>query len=277
MYQIGEFSKICQVSVKTLRHYDRLGLLKPVEVDPATGYRYYDSAQLARMLLIRRLKRYGFSLEEILSLLLAGNGADFRAALAAQRKKLLRERMELELVIRDLTVHLQTMKGECMSMNTKGDYAIELVETPPMSILSVRRTMGVDDFGQFYGALYERMGREGLTPDGVSGAMYHDESFNREASDIELFAGIRQTEKADRVIAPRLCAKTVHRGAYSTLPEAYAALVAWIEENGYRWNDAPYDVYTKTARDGLAPQDWETEVYFPVVKAGDGRGSTQKP
>ena len=84
MYQIGEFSKICQVSVKTLRHYDRIGLLKPAEVDRFTGYRYYDRSQLERMLVIQRLKRYGFSLDEIQSLLRCERGA-FRNALLRQR------------------------------------------------------------------------------------------------------------------------------------------------------------------------------------------------
>lgn len=49
MLSIGEFSKICQVSVKTLHHYDKLGLLVPAQVDVETGYRYYEAAQLDRM------------------------------------------------------------------------------------------------------------------------------------------------------------------------------------------------------------------------------------
>jgi len=235
-------------------------------VDRFTGYRYYDGSQLERMLLIQRLKRYGFSLEEILSLLFRGNDADFRGALEEQREKLKQKQMELAMVVDDLTVHLQTMKGNGANMDTKGNYQIRLVETPPMAVLSLRRVMGVDDFGRFYGTLYERIAREKLTPDGVSGAMYHDESFNREASDIELFVGVREEDRADRVFAPRRCVKTVHKGAYSTLPEAYAALVSWIEENGYQWDGAPYDIYTKTARSGCAPQEWETEVYFPVAE-----------
>ena len=87
MYQIGEFSKICQVSVKTLRHYDRIGLLRPSEVDRFTGYRYYDRSQLEKMLLIQKLKRYGFSLEEIQPLLSCDNGA-FRGELQRQKNKL---------------------------------------------------------------------------------------------------------------------------------------------------------------------------------------------
>ena len=69
MLQIGEFSRICQVSVKTLHHYDKIGLLVPAEVARFTGYRYYAAEQIDTMNLIQRLKRYGFSLEEIQHLL----------------------------------------------------------------------------------------------------------------------------------------------------------------------------------------------------------------
>ena len=58
MLQIGEFSKICQVSVKTLHHYDKIGLLVPAEVDQFTGYRYYLPEQIDTMNYIGRLKRY---------------------------------------------------------------------------------------------------------------------------------------------------------------------------------------------------------------------------
>ena len=126
--------------------------------------------------------------------------------------------------------------------------------------------MGVDEFGRYYGVLYERIAKAGVTPNGIFGAMYHDDEFDRDHSDIELFIGIQESGKADRIIPARRCAMTTHKGAYSTLPEAYAALVSWIEENGYAWNDAPYDIYVKTAQNGYAPQDWETEVYFPIIK-----------
>ena len=65
MLQIGQFSKVCQVSVKTLHHYDKIGLLAPAEVDRFTGYRYYKTDQIDDMNYIQRLKRYGFSLDEI--------------------------------------------------------------------------------------------------------------------------------------------------------------------------------------------------------------------
>lgn len=266
MVQIGEFSKICRVSVKTLRYYDKLGLLRPAAVDRETGYRYYDQSQLERMLLIRKLRRYGFSLEEILSLLRGGDAGFLREALLRQRERLKCQQTELGLIIHEMTLDLQNLERTGDLMNGTGSYTVKLTESPALAILSGRRRMGVDDFGRYYGALYERLGSARATPDGVFGAIYYDEEFHSESSDIELFIGIREPDRADRVIAPRPCAMTVHRGPYSTLPEAYAALVSWIEANGFEWNDAPYDVYVKTAEDGCAPQDWETEVWFPVRK-----------
>ena len=69
MIRIGEFSRLSQTPVSTLRYYDELGLLKPVEVDHFTGYRYYTFDQLARLNRILALKNLGFSLEEVIRLL----------------------------------------------------------------------------------------------------------------------------------------------------------------------------------------------------------------
>src|SRR5215207_4170964 len=72
MIKIGEFSKLVQVPVATLRYYDQVGLLKPVEVDRFTGYRYYSASQLPRLHRILALKGLGFSLEQIGAVLAEG-------------------------------------------------------------------------------------------------------------------------------------------------------------------------------------------------------------
>ena len=65
MFRIGDFARLSQVSVKTLRFYDEVGLLKPTFVDGATGYRYYSADLLPRLNRILALKDLGFSLEQI--------------------------------------------------------------------------------------------------------------------------------------------------------------------------------------------------------------------
>jgi DNA-binding transcriptional MerR regulator len=65
MFKIGDFSKLSRVSVKTLRYYDEVGLLKPIQIDRFTGYRFYSVDQLPRLNRILALKDLGFSLEQI--------------------------------------------------------------------------------------------------------------------------------------------------------------------------------------------------------------------
>ena len=69
MFRIGEFSRLSRVSVRMLRHYDQLGLLKPSQTDRLTNYRYYSAEQLPRLNRILALQDLGFSLEQIRSML----------------------------------------------------------------------------------------------------------------------------------------------------------------------------------------------------------------
>ncbi len=76
MFKISEFSKLSQISAKTLRYYDRIGLLKPSQIDPDTGYRYYSASQLQRVNHIYTLKDLGFKLEQIIPMLDSEISAD---------------------------------------------------------------------------------------------------------------------------------------------------------------------------------------------------------
>ncbi len=87
MITIGKMSQACQLSVKTLRWYDQTGLLKPVHIDEKTGFRYYSLDQIDRVILIKRYKRFGFSLEEIASLLEAEEDS-LTASLSQKRRQL---------------------------------------------------------------------------------------------------------------------------------------------------------------------------------------------
>src|SRR5574340_1467282 len=89
MFPIGKFSKISRLSVKTLRYYDQIGLLKPARVDPATGYRYYELGQLARLNRILALKDLGLTLEQTAVMLDRGLTAEqLRAMLRRKRAEL---------------------------------------------------------------------------------------------------------------------------------------------------------------------------------------------
>src|SRR5215217_8125548 len=101
MIRIGDFARIGQVSIVTLRHYDEIDLLKPVTVDTVTGYRYYSVAQLPRLNRILALKDLGFSLDQIVQVLngltveqlrsmLETKQAEFQQRIADEQARLVR-------------------------------------------------------------------------------------------------------------------------------------------------------------------------------------------
>ncbi len=252
--------------MKTLHHYDKLGLLMPAEVDRLTGYRYYRIDQIDTMNYIQRLKRYGFSLEEIQHLLAISDNKELSGVLRQQKEKLKRNQQELAIILNELQTHISVFERTGDIMTYQKGYAIEIKNSPAMNVLTNRAMMGVDEFGKYYGTLFERVPKECVTPTGLNGAKYYDKEFNHESSDVEVFIEIKEKEKADVVMEPCECAMTIHRGGYSTLSEAYGAIVTWIIENGYEIAGAPFELYIKTQFDTPSPEDWETEVYFPIKK-----------
>lgn len=266
MLTIGQISKVCGVSVKTLHHYDKIGLLKPEKTDEITGYRYYEDSQIGLMLLIGRLKRYGFSLTEIQSLLTTADIRQLLRQLQNQRFRLERQMEHIAITIREMSLHLDEFERTGDIMSYQNNYEIEVKEAGEQVLVTQRHKMSVEEFGTYYGKIYEKIAREHLSVNGVVMAIYHDQEFDPAYSDIELAVGITEKEKADFVMPGKLCATTIHRGAYSGLPDAYGAIVAWINANGYKMDGMPYEIYLKTHFDNLPPEEWVTEIYFPVKK-----------
>ncbi len=115
MLKIGEFSKIAQVSIKTLRNYDRMGLLKPAHIDRYSSYRYYTLSQLTRLNRILALKDLDFSLDQIRELLkvdlsevsmqnmLKNKASESRTLILDERSRLLRVENRLKLFQEETT------------------------------------------------------------------------------------------------------------------------------------------------------------------------------
>ena len=91
LYRIGEFSKLTDIPIRTLRYYDSIDLFKPSEVDLFTNYRYYKEEQVKDLELINELKEVGFTLEEI-----RDNWNNFSEELFLKRKEKLLEEIELK-------------------------------------------------------------------------------------------------------------------------------------------------------------------------------------
>ena len=109
MYHIKEAAQLSGVSVKTLHHYDKIGLLVPLKSE--NGYRTYSQEDLERLQVILYYKYLGFSLEKIAELL-KGDRSDLLPHLTKQLEYLTRERQHLDTLISTLQKTIQEQKGE---------------------------------------------------------------------------------------------------------------------------------------------------------------------
>ncbi len=266
MLTIGQMSKACSVTVKTLHHYDKIGLLKASEVDEFTGYRYYSEDQISTMLLIDRYKRYGFSLSDIQDLLKQTDPRELRRQLKFQRIRLERQREYISVTMGEIDRHMEEFERTGDIMSYQNQYQVIVKESERLVLATARNTMSVDEFGHYYGGIYERIAKTHLTPSGVTLAIYHDDEFDPAASDIELGVEILEEDKADRILEPVQCAVTMHQGPYSSLPDAYGKVVAWMKAEGWQIAGCPFEIYRKTGFDKLPPEEWETEIFFPVKR-----------
>lgn len=216
------------------------------------------------MLLISRLKRYGFSLSDI-GMLMEEPGR-MGLELERQRVRLERQAEHLGIVIREVRHHMEQLERTGDIMSYQNPYEVKLEQAKEQRLLSQRQRMSVEDFGRHYGVIYEKIARERIMTDGVVATVYHDTEFDPACSDMELGVGVVEEKDATTVLPARLCATVVHVGPYSGLPDAYGAISTWIHLNGYQLCGAPYEIYVKNQFNGLPAEQWETKIFFPVEK-----------
>ncbi|HDX9578391.1 TPA: MerR family transcriptional regulator [Bacillus pseudomycoides] len=273
MLSIGEFSKICGVSTKTLRYYDEIGLIHPDEINPENGYRYYSIGQLKKMLFINRLKSYHFSLEEIKAILELEEDQSEEKLFSTLNRK----RKEIQEKLNAFSYTLNQMKSDILNlekgipiMSYLDDIEVQLVETKPMNIISIRQMMSSEDYaagyGKYFSRLYEKIATEKLTLLGMPMTIYYSPEYNPAGNDTEFAIPVKETVKGTRELPGCLCAKSVLNGSYPELTSVYANLMKWVENEGYELTQPPYEVYVTDPNQATVPEDTVTEVYFPVKK-----------
>ncbi len=261
MLTIGDFSRLSRVTPRMLRHYDALGLLRPEAVGD-NGYRYYRQEQLSDLLKIQWLKGYGFSLGEIGSLLKLEDG-QLLTRLRQRRLDLCRELSRRQEIIHQIEADILRMEGTTFM---EKQYHVILIEDPEQKVFSIRDTIGVDQYHDFFERLYREAAARGLTQAGPIQMLYHDEAFSPERSDVEAQMVVAQDGPDVKRKPACLCAAVQHRGAYDKLYQAYDALCAWLAEHTeYRMCGPAMDRYFGDP-DNTPPDQLETGVLFPVEK-----------
>lgn len=270
MFKIGDFSRLTLVTVKALRHYDRLGLLKPAEVDPATGYRFYTSAQLPQLNRILALKELGFSLDQIKHLLEAELSPPQFQQMFRRKEEEVRNQIAVEeFRLARLRMMLQQLDHE----SELPRYDVLIKSVPAMRLASIRAVIPTHGNVQ---ELFRELAAYQLQHElAVTGGMviWHDHDFRDHEVDTEAaFITPDRITPQGRVQPNELpavgtMASISHHGPPSTIGEASMALLRWIEVNGYRL-DGPERTHW-LHRDGQNDNDTLTEIQYPVVLNAD--------
>lgn len=272
MFRIGEFSKLSQVPVKTLRYYDEIGLLKPATVDRFTAYRYYSVEQLPQLNRILALKDLGLSLAQI-SRLLDGNMPP------AQIRGMLRlKQAELEQQMQEEQARLDRVEARLKQIELEGKmptYEVVLKKLDSQRVAAVRDVIpGYSEQGQLWDELCAYLAQHKVESAGTCFTVYYDEGYKERDVDAEVCEPIpadaslpsQGKVKVYELPAIETMSCVVHHGSYDTLSQAYIELLRWIETNGYRIAGPNRDVYLRGPGSGDDPTTYVTEVQVPVEK-----------
>ncbi len=277
MLKIGEFSKIAQVSVKTLRYYDRVGLLKPAHIDRYSGYRYYRLDQLIRLNRILALKDLEFSLDQISELL------EVSLPREALHNLLHNKALELRDRIREDHTRLLRVENRLRSiqeLNAHEPSPVVLKSAPNQKVATIRSLLpSIDQLAGWQkatrDAIHQHLDRQGMRFTSPDILIFHQDEYRETDLDVEagrildgsawMVDRLQDKEGIKVYTLPgvnHLASRVMTEG--SDPSEAYAHLMQWTQMNGFR-PIGPWRELTHTQGDTAAQR--VIEIQRPVMEA----------
>jgi DNA-binding transcriptional MerR regulator/effector-binding domain-containing protein len=269
MFAIGDFARHGRVSVRMLRHYDAIGLLRPAQVDEATGYRSYEAGQLADLNRLVALKDLGFSLEQVRTML-----AD-EISVVEVRAMLALRRAELETELAESAARLTQVESRLRSIEL-GDEApaVVLKELPAACFVALSSTAASftpEDIGPVIKPLCAELGQRLPSATGVQPSGRLTCFYEAAGEEVAVQAGVEASVSAGGELnglqvvdqPATLAATIVHRGRIEDVLPAWQALARWIDDNGHRSSGPARELYLDCPED---PAQWVTELQEPVVR-----------
>jgi len=279
VFGIGAFARVAQVSVRTLHHYDDIGLLPPAQVDPQTGYRWYRADQLQRLNRILALRDLGLPLTEVRKVVDDEVSVDELRGMLRLRQAEARDRMAAE------AERLSRVEARLRQIETEGrvgdyDVVVKPVEAQYVALVHTtaasfgNATLG-PIFGRLFGELYGELDRLGIPPAGPTIALYEESEVAAAPIKVMACVPVDGTEgvPSDRiefmeVPAISRAATTIHRGSMAHVEEGYQALLRWAEETGEQIDGFSREIYLECVGD---PDTWVTELQFALHERSDRR------
>ncbi len=273
MLSIGEFARHGGVSLRVLRHYDRIGLLRPEWVDPVSGYRWYAAAQLQQLNRVVALRDLGFGLERIQEL----TGDD--VAVADLRGMLVARRAELEDAVATESDRLARVEARLRALDAVGHPAADVIvrslpATAVVELAGEAATFTPEDIRPVIRPLCARLGElvsaAHIRPVGHLTAYYErrpppgDQVGVHAAVPVVGDALVPAELTTARLPGAATAATIVHRGSMDDVLSTLAVLARWIDESGHEPHGVPRELYLETGPDESA---WVTELQQPLRRA----------
>lgn len=237
LFRIGEVARLFHLSVSTLRHYERLGLVTPERVDPDTGYRYYSARQFEALNTVRYLRALDMPLEEISDFVHNRDLDNIQAKLRQQRETVARKRAELERVQRKIDARLEQLEE---ARHCELDH-IRLVEAAPCRIVWVGGALTIRDYHdmELPVSRLSRDEEEAVVFLGKVGLGLSVQALER--GEFDRYDGIFLVlDRADRFAGETVdlpggrCAQVRFRGSHREAPAQYRRLMDFLAGEGLR-------------------------------------------
>jgi predicted transcriptional regulator YdeE/DNA-binding transcriptional MerR regulator len=284
MIKIGDFSKLAHVSIKTLHHYDDLGLLRPAHVDRYSGYRYYALEQMAVLNRILALKDLGLSLDQIALLLHEDlSPAEMRGMLRLKQMELAAQVEEEQARLKRVEMRLRQIEQEGL-----GNAEVAIKQVPAQTALVAQVVAANEELipparQSLYSLLQGALDRAGLKPAGPWFSLMDDLPYVETDLELTLGVGVQPpggqrsgdwgstpVRLRDLPAAPSM-ASVIHSGDAVTLSQTYSSLYAWTQANGYQPAGLFRELYLSNREAGApAPAALDAaliEVQCPVERA----------
>lgn len=294
MYTIGELASISDISATTLRFYDQEGLLQPEIRNAANGYRYYSEKQLLLLTLLKELKTFGFSLDEIRNVIEKRDHDYLKETLFTKIQALETEMDRINQQLQSARYAFERLVEGCDMLKASPDcpeedaavvqmYPVEVSVQPEAWVLSTRdrNTLNVNQlFLERCLELQKLSDQYNLYHAGPFMGIFHDgyaSQFTSEYGDFELYLPVIRPEgEVDfpelKLQESFLCASTIHMGHYRYSYRAYLILLEWIEKSPYRITGPPHEIYLLDPCNTINPNKYVTRIAFPIELMEEGSG-----
>jgi DNA-binding transcriptional MerR regulator len=268
---IGRFARLSGLTVKALRHYDELGLLRPARVDHASGYRFYSLAQARDAEAIRRLRSLGVPLDEIASLLHA-DASQLREQLAVHRARIEGRAVDTQRILAELD-RLIDGKEELVPDAARLEFKLEVKHVPDRRVLVARERAGTDNAGEVIPRLImETHARLQEAGGSFAGAPICVCPFAGEDGSAELTVGwpVGEQDVAGAETLPGGRALVLeHKGPYDQLGRSYRLMSEVMERHGLTPAGDPVEVYLSNPEEVPDPNDYVTIIEWPIGPEGE--------